>query len=344
MRIVLPRYLLWLGCAALVVALLWPALWVDPAGAFRNYLEEIVSNGGRPNGDGQFFFGRAVADPGPLFYPIANLFRMTPVTMLGLLAYFGFTIYDLGVWWRSPIENRTSNIEHQNVLLVLGAFVLFWTLVMTLGPEDSTATCCRPGQRSRCWPRQDWWGWLACCAGHRPPTARIWFSVLGRVPSGWFSALGAALVVTALLFTDFWYHPYYLSYYNPLLGGGVAAQRALLIGWGEGMDQAGAYLREQPDIGHGPVLSALGATLQPFVPVLVRDVSRPGDAPANYAVVYIESIQRAANPPIYEAIEQTVPLRTITIHGIDYAKIYQLPRPFERRSARAGVTRCTCGA
>jgi hypothetical protein len=96
------------------------------------------------------------------------------------------------------------------------------------------------------------------------------------------------------------------------------------------MDQAGAYLREQPDIGHGPVLSALGATLQPFVPVLVRDVSDPGDAPANYAVVYIESIQRAANPPIYEAIEQTVPLRTITIHGIDYAKIYQLPRPFER--------------
>ncbi len=53
-------------------------------------------------------------------------------------------------------------------------------------------------------------------------------------------------------------------------------------------------------------------------------------SPANYAVVYLESAQRGANPPIYDAIRQTVPLQTITIHGIDYATIYQLPRPFEQ--------------
>jgi hypothetical protein len=126
------------------------------------------------------------------------------------------------------------------------------------------------------------------------------------------------------------YHPYYLSYYNPLLGGGAGAQRALLIGWGEGMDQAGAWLRAQPDIGNGPVLSALGPTLQPFVPAPVRDVADLDQAPANYAVVYLESIQRGANPSIYTAIQQTIPLQTITIHGIAYATIYQLPRPFER--------------
>jgi hypothetical protein len=127
-----------------------------------------------------------------------------------------------------------------------------------------------------------------------------------------------------------WYHPYYISYYNPLLGGGAVAQRALLIGWGEGMDQAGAFLSEQPDIRGGPVLAALGSTLEPFVPTPVRDVTDLGTTPANYAVAYIESLQRGANPRIYAAIQQTVPLHTVVIHGIEYAKIYQLPRPFER--------------
>jgi hypothetical protein len=121
-----------------------------------------------------------------------------------------------------------------------------------------------------------------------------------------------------------------LSYYNPLLGGGAVAQRELLIGWGEGMDQAGAYLSARPDIGNGQVLSALPRTLRPFVPVPVEDVIELGKTTANYAVVYRESIQRGANPAIYAAITQTLPLQRITIHGIDYAEIYQLPRPFER--------------
>jgi hypothetical protein len=126
------------------------------------------------------------------------------------------------------------------------------------------------------------------------------------------------------------YHPYYLSYYNPLLGGGAAAQQALLIGWGEGMDQAGAYLSSRPDIGDGQVLSALPRTLRPFVPVPVEDVTELGKTIANYVVVYRESIQRGASPAIYAAIRQTLPLHRITIHGIDYAEIYQLPKPFER--------------
>jgi hypothetical protein len=96
------------------------------------------------------------------------------------------------------------------------------------------------------------------------------------------------------------------------------------------MDQAGAWLSAQPDSSSGPVLSALGPTLQPFVPTPVRDVSDFSVVPANYAVVYLESIQRAANPPLYDALQQTVALHTVVIHGIEYARIYQLPRPFER--------------
>src|SRR5262249_36903411 len=102
------------------------------------------------------------------------------------------------------------------------------------------------------------------------------------------------------------------------------------IGWGEGMDQAGAYLSARPDIGDGQVLSALPRTLRPFVPVPVEDVTEFGKTAANYVVVYLESIQRGASPQIYAAIRQTAPLHRIIIHGIDYAEIYQLPKPFEK--------------
>src|SRR4029450_13918774 len=57
----------------------------DAGTALTEYVDEIASNGGRPNGDGQFFLGRAVGDPGALFYIVSDLFRMTPVMLIGLL-------------------------------------------------------------------------------------------------------------------------------------------------------------------------------------------------------------------------------------------------------------------
>jgi hypothetical protein len=337
------RYLLWLGVAALVVVLLWPALWADPVRALQAYIDEIASNGGRPNGDGQFFLGQAVGDPGPLFYPLANLFRMTPVTTLGLLAllfyYFRFWIVGFRLEGSAAIKNLQSTIQNRTLLALL-AFVLFWSLIMTLGPKKFDRYVLPT------WPALE----ILAAAGlvgllspfrrptnddrrtttderrPEPPSPIPHPLTTNRTRN---TLLGLALVA-ALLLNDFWYHPYYLSYYNPLLGGGAGAQRALLIGWGEGMDQAGAWLSAQPDIGSGPVLSALGPTLQPFVPAPVRDVADFGSVPANYAVVYLESIQRAADPPLYDALRQTIPLHTVVIHGVEYAEIYQLPRQFER--------------
>jgi hypothetical protein len=45
----------------------------------------------------------------------------------------------------------------------------------------------------------------------------------------WQSA-GYVLVVTALVVNLIWYHPYYLAYYNPLIGGGAVARQVLPIG------------------------------------------------------------------------------------------------------------------
>jgi Dolichyl-phosphate-mannose-protein mannosyltransferase len=389
------RYALWLAVAGLTFTLVWPAMWVDPAHALRSFFGLILQNGGRPNGDGQFFLGRAVGDPGALFYIISNLFRMTPVMLIGLLAA------PLALLWPNEPENkeqRTKNKEQkastanpfdfaqdrrapqtpstslrtgehrkplrlrsgqastanrepeankghaapnfqfsifnfqfgrwsseQRTLLALAAFALFWTLVMTLGPKKfdrytlptwpALLVLAAAGWRWLLW---DALAWLS----------RRWPNVGAGV---WAGARGALLVVMLALeiLPLARFHPYYLSYYNPLLGGGPAAQQVLLIGWGEGMDQVGAYLSSRPDIGDGLILSALPRTLRPFVPVPVEDVIQLDNTIANYVVVYRESIQRGASPAIYAAIRQTLPLHQVTIHGIDYAEIYQLPKPFE---------------
>lgn len=320
LRFSLARYGVWLGVALLTVWAVWPALWVAPDIALGRYIAEIVSNGGRPNGDGQFFNGQAVADPGAWFYLVANLFRTTPTLLIGLLAFVVLG----GLEVRRLLTRRAVPLpESYRVLLALLAFVAFWTLVMTLGPKKFDR-----------YVLPSWPALLTLAAAGLVYGAR---AAIAWTRQRWtFQPAGGAMLVILLAFgvLEFgqvaWYHPYYLSYYNPLLGGGAAAQRMFLIGWGEGMDRAGAWLRARPDIGYGPVISALGPTLQPFVPVDVRDVEDLGRLPINYAVVYLESIQRGANPAIYRQIEATRPLHTVTIHGIDYAQIYQLPRPYEQ--------------
>ncbi len=301
-------YTLWLASALAVVWLLWPALWVDPAQALGRYFGEILDNGGRPNGDGQFFLGAAVGDPGALFYIVADLFRLAPLELIGLLAF------PLALWRRDAEQHPAE----RQALLGLLAFAAFWTLVMTLGPKKFDRYVLPT------WPAL----MLLAAAGLTAMFDR--FNRLAPVSIARRATplLGLALVLAAQASILAWYHPYYLSYYNPLLGGGPAAQRTVLIGWGEGMDQVGAYLRTRPDIDYGPTLAALPPTLQPFIPVPVKDVFTLGQAPANYAVVYLESIQRGAYPEIYSEIQQTQPLHRVEIHGIEYARIHQLPRPF----------------
>lgn len=315
-----PRYLLLLGVALATALLLWPALWAAPERALARYVGEIVGNGGRANGDGQFFLGSSDADPGPLFYPIAGIYRLTPVELLGL----ALTLAAAAAWlWRSlwPQDGARSSsfIPHpasfgqeRAALLTLAAFALFWLLVMTAGPKKFDRYILP------IWPALLTLSAAGLMAG--------WSWLRGRLRLGGAGALALVLALQGAVLA--WYHPYYLSYYSPLLGGGPAAQRMFLIGWGEGMDQVGAWLRAQPDVGEGQVLSALPPTLQPFVPVPVQEVRAIDTVPANYAVAYLESLQRGDAPEIYARIGATLPLHTVTIHGIEYARIYQLPRPY----------------
>ena len=69
--------------------------------------------------------------------------------------------------------------------------------------------------------------------------------------------------------------------------------------------------------------------LQPYVktPVLaLSEALNPGRV--GYAVLYIDQLQRGNEPDATAMLLNTLkPVHTVQVHGIDYAWIYQIPRP-----------------
>jgi 4-amino-4-deoxy-L-arabinose transferase-like glycosyltransferase len=78
--------------------------------------------------------------------------------------------------------------------------------------------------------------------------------------------------------------PYYLTYYNPVAGGSQRAPQAMLIGWGEGLDQAGRYLSQKPNSRRLRVLSWFpNGSLSYFFPGKVRPILSEDGLPEDFA-------------------------------------------------------------
>lgn len=299
-----PRYLLWLLIAVLVFAAGWPAMWVAPHAAMARVLGEITGNGAVPHHTGNYFLGQPVADPGVLFYPAVILWRSSAALLIGLLLL--------------PLALRTAAPDTRRHLLALLLFAGLFALALSLLPKKfdryllpifpTLAILAAAGLHAG-------WQWLA---HRRPHVATLLAPAL------------TPLVALYLLLTALWYQPYYLAFYNPLLGGSATAQHVLLVGWGEGMEQVGAWLQQRPDVAQSPILTGDPRTLEPFVPGRVVFLNSASAAePASYAVRYIRNRQRQDSLPAQQQVSQAAPLYTFTRHGIPYAYVHQPPRPFD---------------
>lgn len=313
------RYLLWLGIAVLMAWLLWPAMWVDPRGSVSSILREIIDNGGQPHHSGNYFLGQPLGDPGPLFYPAVVLLRSTPLSLIGLLVALGAT------GWQLLRRNRHVPAN----IIALFAFCLLFGLLMSAQAKKLDRYLLP------IWPGMEiiaayglWTLWQAL----KPHLEKLrrFFSLQPSVFS-----LDRMLLIGILLLQSWQIvnaAPYFMAYYNPLAGGGPAAEYVMLVGLGEGMDQVGAWLRTRPDLERGDVLSWIAPTLAPFVPkqVLVRDLRTEYFHQAtSYAVLYVRSVQHKENATAEAIVRENPTLYTVTINGIAYASVHQLPRPFD---------------
>ncbi len=286
--------------------LLWPSMWVDPVGTVRQMWLETF---GKVNeGHLVYFLGRPTLDPGPWFYSYVTSFRLTPITLVGSLLSL-------------PLLYLARRRPHTRAARLLWLFTLSLLLFGNLSPKKQDRYLLPLFPFLDLLAAVGWLGLLQLLYEYvGPRLARPMPALLSPVVLFLLFGLHSYPVLT--------YYPYYLAYFNPLLGGPTRAAETTLMGWGEGMEQAAAYLNTRPDAAHLYVASTPSQTLLPYFAgtgenFYTNDIAFRAD----YVVLYLAQMQRMApSPEIVRYFQMRQPEATITIKGVTYAKIYPGPR------------------
>ncbi len=295
------------GVALLTIVLLWPALWVGPVQVYQQMYDfsfsRVIEGGG---GGKSFFLGEAYPDeaPGLLFYPVVLLYRSSPLLWLGL-----------GLLLASVILGRLSRTAKIMAGLLLLYLLLYLALITPseLKFDRYTVPMLPTLTILAAWGLVLGWQWLE----QRAPRLAGW---------GWLPVL---LILFGQIILARPHHPYYYTYWNPLLGGLPQAATVLPIGiGGEGLDQAAAYLDGLPDAETISVASANSQKIRPLFrgETIAMDNLDGAWVQADYGLLYISQVQREKHAEdIVAYLARQEPLHTVQFEGVEYAWIYPGP-------------------
>jgi len=173
-------------------------------------------------------------------------------------------------------------------------------------------------------------GWVTILTG----TYQILREKLGHRAFQRYFTIAIGVLLTSALIWQSWgvmqTAPYYLSYFNPLMGGSEHAPEVMMIGWGEGLDQAARYLNQSTEAEKLRVMSWYydgpfsyffnGKTLLDEYPI------NPDDLPkVDYIVIYIHQLQRQLPSEEFLAfVDQQALEYVVRIADIPYAYIYRM--------------------
>ncbi|KAA3657646.1 MAG: hypothetical protein DWQ04_27430 [Chloroflexi bacterium] len=301
------RWLLWQGAAwltafCLVLFLLFPALWLSPIQVLdlmNNNASRHIAEALRPT----FFLGKVDFDHGPIFYPIALAFRLSPTVFSGIFLSFWLIIRN-----RRGSQNRRSSDLSQYDGWVIG-LLLVWTTLFIVGISIATKKFDR--YVLPVFPAMTLFATI------------IWSRMLVRKWRGiQFGVLiPVALQVVYLLF----YLLYPLSAYNWLVGGPAVAESVMPIGWGEGVSAAGRWLADQPEYMGKTAVSPTAPSFAPFYPnTFLFEADTWGQAD----ILVVSAGSRQGNEAQFDArTENAKLLYTIQYGGLEQAWVYERPFP-----------------
>jgi 4-amino-4-deoxy-L-arabinose transferase-like glycosyltransferase len=257
--------------AALVGA--FPAMWVDPLGVIQRIYglaDRHLDTAHRVT----FFRGIGGGDPGIWFYPTVLFFRLTPVTLSGVV----FSLFPLLTGRRSrPTDGQRA------ILASLWTFVIGFTAFITIGAKKFDRYLLPVFPALDLLAGVGWMGvirWLYALL--RRPLRRKMYTTI----------LIVFLLAQAVMIVFGW--PYYLDVYNPLAGGIKAALRTLPVGWGEGLEQVADYLNRQPNVVDQVVAGGSPVTLGPLFEGQVLSLDASSRTLADY--VLIAAVDRQIYP------------------------------------------------
>lgn len=326
----IPHSLFGWGVAwAITMVLVWPAFWVNPMRVSTLMRIGVEVEGGSPHVQGNFFLGKEDNEPGWLFYPVAFAMRMTPWAMFGLM------LLPLALWqWRKRREQSptsSDNLESlMSLITILAGFALLFLAGLSLFPKKLNRYLIPM------FPAINILAAMGILAGGEllGTLAKRVTWIPAMVQARWVPLVTSGIVLVAIIHSA-WWHPYYLTYFNPFLGGARAGAATFLIGLGEGLEQVAAWLNEQPDITHVVTVATMPSPLQPYL--------RRGAHAAlphhhqlrdqtGYVVVYVRNVWGNVSPPFDRFYRKVAPIYQVTIHGVEYAWVYLVPKPLAHQS------------
>jgi hypothetical protein len=337
---------LWGGVAALFFVALWPAMWVDPVGTLVRMLNETF--GKVEEGHLVFFMGEPTLNPGPRFYPYVISLRLTPITLIGMLAsglmvigkLVDWEIGRLGDWkigrlgdWKIGrwVEWKIGGQRDASQGHFMAA-AWFWVFIVALLLFGDLSPKKQDRYLLPLFPFLDLLAAFAFVKISESANGQMgkWTNTQHATRSTQY-ALRIALPLLLLIvhaLPVLTAYPYYLAYFNPLLGGLPRAVETTLVGWGEGMEQAAAYLNQRPDADQLYVAAVPAQTFLPYFRgkgenFYTNDVALRAD----YVVLYMSQLQRLApSPEIVRYFRAMDAEHTVYVRGVPYAWIYPGPK------------------
>lgn len=305
LRALLLDLLIWGATLGAIFFVLWPSLWVRPLDTLTRMAEFVGETGGQPDEVGSFFLGQVWGDPGPLFYPVALAFRLTPPACLGLVALLA-----LGRPMRRLLHGRWSAVAG------LVSFGLAFLLFVTVAEKKFDRYALPVAAVLQ----------LLAGVGLWLLYRRLRPGLVVRPP--WLSgAFALAVLLGGQAAAAGNVYPYYMAYFNPLLGGGPGAVRTVMVGNGEGLDQVADYFNRLPNVRDIWVASHSFDLLEARCECDGEPLRDRVPSDAHYLVVYGRRIQlRAWGPSLEEYLQQRQPLHSVWINGIEMVRIYPGPR------------------
>ncbi|MBK6769747.1 MAG: phospholipid carrier-dependent glycosyltransferase [Ardenticatenales bacterium] len=320
---------LWLAVAGVTLVALWPALWAEPLAVARLYLSELASHGTATLERASFFAGEVRDDAGPGFYGIVWWLRTSPwvVGGVGLVGVAGIAGIS-GIAGEGGVRGNAGarGLERRIVVGALLGFIILFTVFLTAASKefdryllpafpaaDIVAAAGWVGAVG--WLGQ-WWAARTSRRAGQPTNVRA--GARHAVPLAVMFVLATQLALVLPI------GPYWVTWYDPLAGGAERAQQLVLVGWGEGLDQAAAFLNGQPGAADlevaGRYRAAFGLLFDG------RNVQTDDYAPdtTDYLVVMLNQVQRHQDPELlakYMGVDP--PAFAAEIGGITLAWVYR---------------------
>jgi hypothetical protein len=230
----------------------------------------------------------------------------------------------------------SSGVGNQRTLLGLWAFIVWYAVVFSLGDKkfdryllpiflvfDLLAA----------------FGWVALAAfwRRRATSSRL---ASRHLPPAWFGAIAGLLIVQGwLVYSN---APSFLTAYNPLLGGVRTARQVMLVGWGEGLEQAATFINDERAGASGTRTSSwYGCNVfGPFLHDPAKDICFETPTTEtlyrediDYVITYVNQIQRGLLDPAVAA-RLGEPLFVVNHGGVEQAWIYAWPKPYAHTGER----------